>query len=114
MVALGSLPQGLLRWDIVFLHWNSVFLLNFSSGQLVAEWHAGPQLQRAFREEDSGESAGERGPKRMEQSAVVVGGTVFNSRGQDRHPSAALQAPTGIMKVKLALHAPEQNKAFVY
>lgn len=87
--------------------------MNFSSGQFVAEWHAGPQLPRAFCEEDSGKTAGHRGTKRMEKSAVVVGGTLFNSREQDCHSSAALQAPTGIMKLKLALHVPEQNEAFV-
>ena len=61
-----------------------------SSGECVAEWHAGPQLWRALCEEDSGKAAGGRGAEKVEQSAAVVGRTVFHSRKQNRYSLTAL------------------------
>lgn len=94
---------------VFFCLWSRDILWKSSPGQFVAERHAGPQLQRALREEDSGKTAGGGSVERMDKPAVVVGGKRLNSREQNCHSSAPLQAPPGFLK--RPMHVPESKTA---
>lgn len=94
--------------EYFFSLWSCDILWESSPGQFVAEWYAGPQLQRALREEDSGKTASGGSVERMDKPAVMVGGKHLDSRKQDGHSSAPLQAPPGFLK--RPMHVPEVKR----